>query len=418
MEGKLMDGSARPRSFGRLVLLGGGLCAASSQVLYGPLYLLGVITPGVAAQALLAVGLAACWAVGVIGVSWLIAPYRPRTSARWLCVTAAVLTASAAVTPWSWVRVVLLCVAAAGGVVSSQALGAVRRRAPEGRGGVATGRASAVWFALIAGVPFGLAYIVAHAGVTAGLWALSALALLSAGLVAVVIDGDRLPGGRVSWPAQLRIAREPGARLVIAILVLSGGATIAGQNYAVLEAVRLGFAPQWLAPWVLLGVPAAALTPRFAARSPRPTLLVIAALAAAGFLAGAGTDLLTDSRQLRVYGVIVVFVAIQISAAAVWSAGQMIARPARAPADDDADGAIRQTAPFIGQVLIGLGLLPVWLTYGWDAICLTAVALTAASLTLLLLHTDRHAASGQPPITGAAAWVAATARAASRRWSR
>jgi hypothetical protein len=145
---------------------------------------------------------------------------RPRVTAGGLCVIAALLTATAALTPSSGVRVILLCVGAIGRVVSSQALGAVRRQSPEGRGGAATGRVSAVWFALIAGVPFGLAWIVAHAGVTAGLWALSGLALLSSALLA----------------------------LVIAILLLSGGATIAGQNYGVLEAVRLGFAPQWLAP--------------------------------------------------------------------------------------------------------------------------------------------------------------------------
>jgi hypothetical protein len=391
-----MDGAARRRPLARLVLGGGVLCAVSSLVLYGPLYLIGVIVPGVGAQALLGVGLAACWAVGVIGVSWLVAPYQPRATARGLCVITAALTATAALTPWSGVRVILLCVGATGGVVSSQALGAVRRQAPEGRGGVATARASAVWFALIAPAPFGLAWIVASAGVTAGLWALAGLALLSAGLVALVIDRDRLPGGRLSWPAQLTIAREPGARLVIAILVLSGGATVAGQNYGVLEAVRLGFAPQWLAPWVLLGVPAAALTPRFATRSPRPTMLVIVALAAAGFLTGAGTDLLTDSRHLRLYGVVAVFALIQISAAAVWSAGQIIARPPRAPAGDNAEGAIRQTAPFAGQVLIGLGLLPVWLTYGWGAICLSALALTAFSLALALRRDSR-----QPSITRA-----------------
>ncbi len=379
-----MNAPVRRRPLGRLVVLGGVLCATSSQVLYGPLYLLGVITPGVAGQALLGIGVAACWAVGVIGVSWLIAPHRPRHTARGLCVIAALFAATAALTPSSGSRVILLCIGAAGGVVSSQALAAVRRQAPPERAAVAIGYASAVWFALIPGVAFGLSWIVALAGVTAGLWALCGLSLLSTGLAALVIDRDRLPRPRVPWRAQLAIIREPGVRLVIVILVLSGGATIAGQNYGVLEAVRLGYAPEWLAPWMVLGIPAAALTPRFAVGSPRPTMLAIVALACAGFLAGAGTALFTDSRPLRVYGVVAVFVAIQISAAAVWTAGQTIARSARAPADDDADAAIRQTAPFAGQVLIGLGLLPLWLAYGWKAICLAALALTVASLALLL----------------------------------
>ena len=79
---------------------------------------------------------------------------------------------------------------AAGGVVSSQTLNAVRHRAPDGRGGVATGRASALWFGLLAVVPFGLSWVIAYAGVNAGLWALAGLALLSAGLVGPVMDRD------------------------------------------------------------------------------------------------------------------------------------------------------------------------------------------------------------------------------------
>ena len=173
----------------------------------------------------------------------------------------------------------------------------------------------------------------------------------------------------MSWRAQVNIARDRGAGLVIAILVLSGGATVAGQSYAVLEAVRLGFAPKWLAPSVLLGVPAAALTPRFAERSQRQTMLVIIALAAAGFLAGAGSGLFSDSREIRICGVISAFVLIQISAAAIWSAGQIIARPQRTPGEQHAEGAIRQAAPSAGQAVIGLGLLPLWLADGWSAIC-------------------------------------------------
>jgi hypothetical protein len=388
-----MGAHGRRRSVGWLVLFGGVLCATSSEVLYGPLYLLGVIAPGVSAQALLGIGLAACWAVGVIGVSWLIAPYRPRTSARWLCVVAATLTMAAALTASPAVRVMLLCVGAGGGALSSQALSAVRRRAPEGRGGVAMGRASAVWFALIAGVPFVLSWVVAHAGLRAGLWALSGLALISVGLVGLVIDRGRLPGGRVSWRAQLTIARQRDSGVVIVILMLSGGATVAGQTYGVLEAVRLGFAPQWLAPAVLLGVPAAAVSPRFAARSPRYTMLVILGLAAAGFVAGAGTDLLDHSPQVRVYGVIAAFVLIQVSASGLWSAGQIIGRPQRSAGDEQVEGAIRQSAPFACQALIGLGLLPLWLTCGWSATCLAALVCTTASMALLTRaggHQGRH----------------------------
>ena len=239
-------------------------------------------------------------------------------------------------------------------------------------------------------VPFGLSWVIAHAGVSAGLWALAGLAVLSAGLAGLVMDRDPMPDGRVSWRAQVNIARHRGAGLVIAILVLSGGATVAGQSYAVLEAVRLGFAPKWLAPSVLLGVPAAALTPRFAERSQRQTMLVIIALAAAGFLAGAGTELFSDSRELRICGVISAFVLIQISAAAIWSAGQIIARPQRTPGEQHAEGAIRQAAPSAGQAVIGLGLLPLWLADGWSAICLTALALTTVSTGLVLLTNRRR----------------------------
>lgn len=380
----------RPRSVASLVLFGGVLCAVSSQCFYGPLYLLGSFASGVSAQALLGVGLTACWAVGVIGVTWVIGPYRPRASVGWVCVIVAVLTATAAATSSPGLRVGLLCVGAAGGVVSSQTLNAVRHRAPDSRAGIATGRASALWFGLLAVVPFGLSWVIARAGVSAGLWALAGLSIISVGLVGLVIDRDPLTGGRVSWRAQVNIARERGARLVIVILVLSGGATVAGQSYGVIEAVRLGFAPKWLAPSVLLGVPAAALTPRFAERSQRQTMFVILALAAAAFVAGAGTGIVADSRQLRICGVITAFVLIQISAAAIWSAGQIIARPERAPREQHAEGAIRQAAPSAGQALIGLGLLPIWLVYGWSAICLTALALTTVSIGLLLLNNPRR----------------------------
>jgi hypothetical protein len=399
------------------VLWLGLLCLTGSVPFYGTLYADGLIVQGQTMQALLSTGVTAAYAAGMLILTWALAKVPPHVAAAACGVSSALCAAGAAAFPGRTELLVLLCVAAATTLVPTFALNWVGRAVG---GGAAVGQTNAVWFLLLAGEPAGLTALYRAIHGTDTLWAMAAVEAMTAlgawftlrptrgqaGSAGTVAPPQRI---RVSWGAQVRMLRQPPLGQIALLMACEGVIVALMQSDGILQALQLGLNPAWLAVTLLPGVLATWLGQRWGEESPRAAFgWLLAALAAAGGLGVADTFVPRGAAAEAI--LFVAYGVVQVAASALWTVALVAGRHVGNGGRHAAEGALRQAAPLVGQVL-ALATLPLGFAFHFRGT--SAVAAGMGILAVCVAVSGRTlggASAPAAPTTGPPVPAAATTR--------